>query len=338
VPHNLELVPAQHRDPAHAALVAAFGGASMGHLEPVTGGASGALAYRVDVAGKPYLLRLETRRGPLRNPVQNTCMQIAAQAGIAPPLRLVDDAAGIAIMDFLPQRPLSEYPGGADNLARAAGSLLARLQAIQLFPQFLDYFSILNRMLGFLRSSNMFASGLLDPHMETFERIQAVYPRDAAASVSSHNDPNPRNIIFDGSRLWLIDWETAYRNDPLVDVAIMLDQLAATPGRAVGLLHAWLGREPDAALRARLVLMRPLTRLYYAGLALSGFAAAPRDRPDADLSAPSPAEFFALLERGQLARAAPETLYILGKMQLAGFLSGVAAPGFADALAAIRGG
>jgi hypothetical protein len=334
----LDVIPAAQRDIARSALAAAFGPAPLADLRPVTGGASGALTWRAAVAGRPYLLRIEARRSPMRNPHQYACMKIAADAGIAPLLRYCDETAGVAIMDFLPQQPLSGYPGGADALARAAGSLLARLQSAPLFPPLLDYFAILSRMLGFLRGSGMFAPGLLDPHLEGFERIRAVYPMNPAASVSSHNDPNPRNIIFDGARLWLIDWETAYRNDPLVDAAILLDQLAATPGRVEAFLQAWLGAAPDAALRARLVLMRSLTRLYYAGLALSGFAAAPRDRPDADLNAPSPAEFQALFERGQLEAAAPATLYILGKMQLAGFLAGVAAPGFTEALAIARNG
>ncbi len=35
--------------------------------------------------------------------------------------------------------------------------------------------------------------------------------------------------LFDGKRLWLIDWETWHRNDPLVDVAILIDNLARRP-------------------------------------------------------------------------------------------------------------
>ena len=333
-----DLVPAAQRDIAQADLTSAFGAAPIAALQPVTGGASGALTYRADISGRAYLLRLETRRSPMRNPHQYACMKIAADARVAPPLHYVDDIAGVAIMDFLPQRALTEYPGGPQALARACGELIAHLQDTPLFPQFLDYFAILSRMLAYLRGSGMFAPGLLDPHMEGFERISAAYPKDAAAHVSSHNDPNPRNIVFDGERLWLIDWETAYRNDPLVDVAILLDQLATTPDAEAALLQAWFGRTPDSALRARLVLMRPLTRLYYAGLMLSGFAAAPRERPDASLDAPTPDEFRAAFEQGRLKPTAPETLYILGKMQLAGFLAGLAAPGFAQALIVARNG
>lgn len=333
----LSFIPVERRDVAQAALTAAFGRALLTSLQSVPGGASGALIYRIEVDGRPYLLRIETRRTTYRNPHQYVCMQTAADAGIAPPVRYIDPVEGVAIMDFIPQRPLTEYPGGPQSLASDLGRMITRLQATPLFPELRDYRFILERMLGFIRNSSLFAPGLLDPHVAAFERIRKVYPWNPETLVSSHNDPNPRNIIFDGERLWLIDWETAYRNDPLVDVAILAENfMADNPESEDALLHAWLGRVPDDLLRARLVLMRRLTRLYYAGMILSRFAAAPRSAPDNDLSAPSPNAFRAAIGDGRLKVGAPETIYTLGKMFLAGFLDGIAAPEFEHALTVVQ--
>jgi hypothetical protein len=266
-------------------------------------------------------------------------MQTAADAGIAPPLRYVDGDAGIAVMDFMSARPLSEYSGGPMALARDLGTLVARLQATPCFPALRDFPALLDRMLAFVRGSGLFAAGLLDPHLEGFQRIRAAYAWDAASLVSSHNDPNPRNILFDGERLWLIDWETAYRNDPLTDVAILVENLAPTPSLEEALLIAWRGTTPDPTLRARLLLMRQLTRLYYACiiLSLSGRAQQVPD-PETDLSALTPGEFGAAIASGRLKPGAPETMYALGKMCLAGFLAGLTAPGFEEALATASGG
>src|SRR5580704_3740725 len=118
-----DTVPAERREIARTALAAAFGGAPVDSLDPVTGGASGAQTYRATVAGRPYLLRLEGRRTAMRNPHQYTCMQIAADAGVAPPLRYFSDADGVAVMDFLPHRALAEFPGGATGFAQAAATL-----------------------------------------------------------------------------------------------------------------------------------------------------------------------------------------------------------------------
>src|SRR6185436_10991143 len=122
-------------------------------------------------------------------------MQTAAAAGVAPPLLHADEASGVAIMQFIEKRPLNEYPGGPAGLSRALGGLLAQLQATQPFPELRDYPAILDRMVAALRGSGNFAPGLIDPHAEAFERIRQAYPWDRSMLVSSHNDPNPQNII-----------------------------------------------------------------------------------------------------------------------------------------------
>jgi aminoglycoside phosphotransferase (APT) family kinase protein len=334
----LASVAEAHRDAARSALAAAFGSNSVSGLERVRGGASGALTYRVEAGGRSYLLRIDTRRDALRNPHQYACMQTAAEAGIAPPLRHVDAEKQVAVMDFLAERPFAEYPGGQAALARDVGRLVARLQETPAFPEFYEYPAIVGRMLDFLSTSGVFAAGLLDLHVEGLARIREAYAWDRTATVSSHNDPNPRNIIFDGARLWLVDWEAAYRNDPLTDVAILVENLATTPELESALVEAWLGRAPDALVQARLRLMRLLTRVYYAGLLFTVAGGAARPAQVTDLDALTPAEFGVAVAQGKLRPASPEAMWALGKMCLAGFLAGLRAPGFEEALAVARAG
>jgi Ser/Thr protein kinase RdoA (MazF antagonist) len=168
--------------------------------------------------------------------------------------------------------------------------------------------------------------------MERLELVREAYDAGSTRLVSSHNDSIPSNILFDGDRLWLIDWESAYRNDPLVDVAIVLDSFAILPELEEVLLQAWFGRAPDSALHARLELTHALTRLYYAGVLLSASAAASWVTADTDLSAPTLPQFLRAIHEGRLKPGVPETKHILGKMFLASFLSGVAPPGFDDAV------
>ena len=321
-------IGAARREAVRAAFLAAVGAAAIGAVTPIAGGASGASTFRVDAGGRRYLLRIEGQPSPLRNPHQYVSMHIAADAGIAPRIHYVDEAAGVAVTDFIEQRPLQAYPGGPHALARAVGELLRRVQATPVFPRFVDYPDIVARLWTHVCRTGLFAAGLLDAHTEHLARIRAAYVRDPAASVSSHNDPIPSNILFDGRRLWLVDWESAYRNDPLVDVAIVLDNLAPSPELEAALLQGWLGRAPDGAVRTRLDLARALTRLYYAGVLLSASSIATRSAPDTDLSAPTPPEFETAFREGRLRPGAPETKHLLGKMFLASFLSGAAPPGF----------
>jgi hypothetical protein len=188
-------------------------------------------------------------------------------------------------------------------------------------------------MLGAAYGSRVFTAGLLDPHLAGFQRIREAYPWDDSTHVSSHNDPNPRNVLFDGERLWLIDWETSGRNDPFADVAVLSHELAGTPELQEALLRSALGREPDRATRARFPLMRQVARLYFACVILRGFAS--RAEPDRDLKALTPAEFVSAIQAGRLRVGTPELLYQWGKMFLAAFQAGLAAPDFEASLGAV---
>jgi aminoglycoside phosphotransferase (APT) family kinase protein len=325
---RFDAFPAAHRETLRSALLAVCGSAPIDAIVPILGGASGASTFRVEAGGRHYLLRVEGLASPLRNPHQYVSMQIAAEAGIAPRLRYVHEAARVSVMDFIEQQPLEAYPGGPRALAQALGELLRRLQAAPVFPRFVDYPDIVARLWAHVCRTGLFAPGLLDAYTERLLRIREAYASDSVKLVSSHNDPNPRNILFDGKRLWLIDWESAYRNDRLVDVAILLDSLAPTQELERVFLQAWLGRAPNETLYDRLALIRALTRLYYAGVFLSASAAASRASPDGDLSAPTLPEFRLAIRDGRLKPGTPETKHMLGKMFLASFFLGVAPPGF----------
>jgi aminoglycoside phosphotransferase (APT) family kinase protein len=257
-------LPADRRDRARSALSAAFGSAALSAVQPISTGASASI-YRIEVGGRPWLLRLESsQRDEVRDPHRAyVCMTRAADAGIAPAVLHADAAAGVAIMAFVSDRPLDGFPGGPEALARALGALAAQLQATPVFPPVADYPAIVGGLLERLCATGLYGS-LLDPHRDGFQRLRETYPWDGSALVSSHNDPHPGNILFDGSRLWLIDWETAYRNDPAVDLAIMTMYRAGTPELQETLLQSWRGRPSDPVLRARVLVMRQLVKLFTA--------------------------------------------------------------------------
>jgi len=222
---------------------------------------------------------------------------------------------------------LSGYPLGSAALAQAVGELLGRVQATKPFSEFVAYPELVGRLWAWVCQTGLFAPGVLDPYTDHFARIREAYKPESATAVSSHNDPVPRNLLFDGERLWLIDWESAYRNDPLVDIAIALDSFAPSPELETLLLRAWLGRAPDDALITRLALTRALTRLYYTGVLFSASAAASGALADTDPSAPTVPDFRRAIRDGRLRPGTPETKHTLGKMYLASFFAGVTPPG-----------
>jgi Phosphotransferase enzyme family len=239
---------------------------------------------RIDAGSGAYLLRLELGRDGFRNPERSyPCLRAAAEAGIAPAVHHADEESGVVLMDFVVERPLTAFPGGEPALLRTLGEMVARLQATALFPALMeDFGALVEAMLSLVRDGGLFAPGVLDGHVAGLARVRAEYPR-AAAQVSAHNDINPRNVLFDGERLWLVDWELAFCNDPLADVANIANNFPEVPDVDTLVLEGWLGRSPDDDTRHRLALMRDLHRLFYGTLLLSEFIG--RRDPEAELTA-----------------------------------------------------
>jgi aminoglycoside phosphotransferase (APT) family kinase protein len=327
----LEGLPRDRREPARAALASCTRGHDIARIARLKGGVSGALIYRVDTARRSFALRMEPERVALEHRRRGfACMEAAAAVGAAPYVFFADPTSGIAVMDFIDAKPIATHAGGRAGVARELGALIGQIQTTKPFPLMLGGDKdIVASALQALESSGLFAVGLLERHRDELARIRVAVPWDPLDLVSSHNDPNPRNLLFDGVRLWLVDWELASRNDRLFDLAIATTEIANTLELETVLLTSALGRLPDATLRARLRAVRQLTWLFYGCIALDSVMAERSEREES-LDAMSPAQFQATAAQGGLAPA--EIGYLFGKMSLAAFISGCSAPDFEETL------
>jgi hypothetical protein len=86
----------------------------------------------------------------------------------------------------------------------------------------------------------------------------------------SHNDLfKPDNMIFDGSRLWLVDWEAAFQNDRYADLAVVANMLVANEAEEQIYLEEYFGAPPTSHQVARFYLMKQLAYMFYAMAFLS---------------------------------------------------------------------
>jgi thiamine kinase-like enzyme len=90
--------------------------------------------------------------------------------------------------------------------------------------------------------------------MEIAQRLErAVGPIDL---VYGHNDLLPANLIDDGRRLWLIDWEYGGYNSPLFDLGNLASNNGLAPADEHWLLEAYFERPLTDELRRRYAAMK----------------------------------------------------------------------------------
>ena len=241
-------------------------------------------AFRIVVRGSAYLLRINTRPGDMTR--HFTCMQAAADAGLAPRVRYASAEDRISITDFVEAVPLP----APDALVRIPAALRT-LHALPPFPGspfnttctfLLNKGPALDGFLQKFRASSILPENETEELLARYQQVAAVYSRLDPDLAPSHNDLfKPDNMLFDGNRLWLVDWEAAFQNDRYADLAVVANMIVTNESEERIYLQEYFGEAPDEYQRARFYLMRQLAHMFYAMAFLTlGSSGKPIDRSE----------------------------------------------------------
>lgn len=282
-------------------------------------------AFRVVVRGAAYLLRINTRAGDVGR--QFACMRAAAEAGLAPHVWYTNVEDRISITDFVVAQTLARL----EALLRIPEAL-RMLHGLPAFPS-----APFNTTCTFLLSPGPMLDGFLqrfrtvglaaEEMLQRYEEIAAVYSRLEPELAPSHNDLfKPDNMLFDGQRLWLVDWEAAFQNDRYADVAVVANMIVTSEEEEVAFLERYFGAPADAYQRARFYLMRQLAHLFYAMAFVTEWAG----------DAPEYGEYQRRFWTGEVRLDGAAEKAVFGRVHADEFLRKVRQPRFAEALSTLQ--
>jgi hypothetical protein len=242
------------------ALQRAFGVSDVDAARPLDGGPSEARVLKIRVGGIPYVLKVEEPAHAAAD-LPWRAMEIAAGACIAPRLYDLRPQDGVAIMDYLEARSLREHPGAPAAWLAELGQTVRFLHQAPPVSDGEDYIERLGRL---LEAAKAWLSGSALENVAFSQAvIERVYRNIDPELVFSHGDLNPRNVIYDGRRFWIIDWQAACLADRYVDLAALANFYTDGEDQAKGLLGGYFGRPATAQEHDRLVVARQLSHLFY---------------------------------------------------------------------------
>ena len=277
------------------------------------------MVFRIVVRGAPFLLKISLRTNdPARH---YACMRAAAESGLAPRVWYTSVEDRISIEDFVTARPL---PMG-DGLVRIP-AVLRRLHALPSFggvPSHINttFMFLINKgpaVDGFIqkfKAAGILAKAESEELFARYAQLVEAYPHNDADMVSSHNDLfKPDNILFDGSQLWLIDWEAAFLNDRYADLAVAANLVVRNDAEERVYLQEYFGAPPDEYQLARFFLAKQVAHMFYAMVyLLMGSSGKP-----IDWSEPTPevGEFQRRMWAGEADLADKQTKIVYGRVHL----------------------
>jgi thiamine kinase-like enzyme len=176
-------------------------------------------AWRVDVPGGPWYARLNAADGQsLGVDRASECALLTAtgSAGLAPELLACEPANRLLVTRYVVARPWRpEEAASTPNLERIAG-MLRRLHELPVPAGVarMDWPGQARHLAMGLAE----APGDAEIHRIAGEVFAQLEARQFVPSLC-HNDLHHLNILDDGARLWLVDWEYGGLGDPLFDLA-----------------------------------------------------------------------------------------------------------------------
>ena len=256
------------------AVLRAFGPSEIQSVERITNGASGAGVFKVTANGAEYILRTEGPPDGFRDPArQYACWKIAAEAGVASRLLYADAEAGVAVTDFIAAETGSAQRSKAESLRRIVKAV-RDLHEAPLFPGLVDYLEGVDLLIRRCMATGILPKRAIEKHVTFYGELAAAYPVKKLDLVSSHNDLNPGNVLFQKERVWLVDWESAFAADRYVDLAAIANFFTTEESENELVLQSYFGAALNDLHRARFFLMQQANRMFYAMVVLNFVAAA----------------------------------------------------------------
>jgi thiamine kinase-like enzyme len=197
--------------------------------------------------------------------------------------------AGAPFVDYRPDLGVLVigYVGGrtyANEDLRVPGALGRLATAVRMLhagPRFVSDFDMFMRQPAYLRTCQdrgfHLPEGYAD-HERDFRRIQAALAARPLPTVPCNNDLLAGNIVDDGERIWLIDYDYAGNNDAYFELGNTWTECELDDEHLVELVTAYVGHA-DPALIARTRLQATVSRY---GWSLWGFIQAATNSDDFD--------------------------------------------------------
>ncbi len=259
------MIPEERRDAVARALREVFDVEQADDIRNTTGGLSKARVFKIVVRERPYLLRVVVQNGGPAGPGTGdqthhfACMKLAADAGVGPKVWYTNAEDGVSITDFVPSRFLPR-----STALELLPAVLRKVHTLPAYPtaRIVKYRELMDQMVRRFHAAGWLPASETADLLELYEGVSAAYSQNESDMVLCHNDLRPENILFDGERAWLVDWEAAFANDRYLDLAIVANFVINNDQEEEAYLREYFGEAAGAYRRARFYLMRQLLHVF----------------------------------------------------------------------------
>lgn len=206
----------------------------------------------------------------------------AARAGVTPAVLYADENSGVMATQYI----AGSMTMSPENFRLVKGTpALAGVALRQLhdsgeeFPARFELFAMLEQYLTYLAGKKTKLPDGYHDIVKAAEPVREVLLAKETKIVACHCDPLTGNYVYDGSKMWIVDYEYCGMNDPMWDLGDTSVEAEFDEDQENEMLFAYFGRPPSPAEKGRVVIYKAMCDLLWTLWGLIQFA---NDNPAED--------------------------------------------------------
>jgi thiamine kinase-like enzyme len=229
---------------------------SVRSIEALTGGITNR-NFRVELTtGEQVVLRVggkDTALLGIDRSIEHEATRAASALGLAPDVIRFVQPQGYLVTRFVEGAPISEDEVRKPDKLREVATALRRFHEGDAIPGRFDSFRVVEAYHDTAAERGVTSPPAYTEAKKIADRVEEA--RGVQPAVPCHNDLLNANFIYDGDRLWIVDWEYAGMGDRFFDLANFSVNHELTDDENEELLQAYFGEVDEEDVRA-LILMR----------------------------------------------------------------------------------
>jgi thiamine kinase-like enzyme len=233
-------------------------GPQRGKAEALSGGMTNR-NYRVRMGDGDYVIRVtsaDTALLEIDREAEYRAAQAAAQLGLGPPVAAFLPEAGCLVTEFIPGRPLPPEELGDPAMLPQVARAVRGFHDGPAIPARFSSFRVVEHYARTALERGAVLPGGYDAARRVAREIEALLVGPEHVPVPCHNDLLNANMIHDGVRVRLVDWEYAGMGDRYFDLGNLSINNGLDEDADQRLLSAYFGEPWTPRRFACLRLMR----------------------------------------------------------------------------------
>lgn len=240
----------------------------MSSLQLLTGGRGTSKIFKFEVSSKEYVLRVTDTDRPsffidVKSEINN--METVKSLDISPKTHYSDAETGIIVMEYIKNIRLTTQIINHEEESHTLYSQFATtLRTLHTGPAFegeiSSVFDDIRRITKTVDHNKIPPESLkVINSLETIEDVLKKYQ----TSAPCHKELNGNNVLYDGNKIYFIDWEGSGNCDPFVDLAISSVFFIFDQAKEEIFLENYFLQKPSEKQKAYLFLMKHVIHTFY---------------------------------------------------------------------------